>query len=156
MAIGIIGQIASWVANAAFRTTIVLKIVDNYNRRVTAQVDCPAVAFQSTMIGFQLLMLVVTTVLVVVRVERRNGLSRIIVALGSVGMVLFAIGQIIGTLLAVGGCPIDQPLWSKIVGCIGGVLIIVSAFLYVLAPESRKPKKLDDQLVPQGVVYASA
>ncbi|KAF4694832.1 hypothetical protein FOZ60_006685 [Perkinsus olseni] len=155
MAIGICGQVLSWLANAVYRSKVALEIVRRARlNQPLGDIQCDAIAFQSFMIGLQLLMLIVTLALVIVRVERRKGLSRVIPALGGVGMIGFAVGQIVGILIVPGGCVIDQAVWSKIIGCVGGVFIIVSAFLFVLAPESRQSKNSDEaaQLRPQGSV----
>ncbi|KAF4670217.1 hypothetical protein FOZ61_001235 [Perkinsus olseni] len=159
MAIGICGQVLSWLANAVYRSKVALEIIRRARvNQPLGDIQCVAIAFQSFMIGLQLLMLIVTLALVIVRVERRKGLSRVIPALGGVGMIGFAVGQIVGILIVPGGCEIDQAVWSKIIGCVGAVFIIISAFLFVLAPESRQSKNSDEaaQLRPQGLVYASA
>lgn len=159
VAVGVLGEVLSGVANAAYRVQLGLELVKRSQQDLPIDnLQCNAAGFQSFMNGLQLVMIIATIALFIVRIQRRRGVSRIFVALCSVGMIGFAVGGILGIVLTPGGCFINEVIWAKILGCIGHGFVITSALLFVLAPEMRQSLKDMEttQLNPQGVVYASA
>ncbi|EER00805.1 hypothetical protein Pmar_PMAR002872 [Perkinsus marinus ATCC 50983] len=156
VAIGVCGEVLSGIVIAVYGVQVGLELVDRYQRdQPTDHLECPAAGFQSFMNSCQLIMLIVTIVLFVLRVERRRGLSRILVARCSIGIIGFAVGGILSILL--GSCFLNQATWGKIIGCVGYGFTIISAFLLVLAPEMRQTRKGGEaaRWNPHALVYAN-